>query len=169
MISLDKKYKTYNGDEVRLFSLNSLSDELPVIGEYYNESHKKWILCHWDINGICPSANTRNLVEKDVWDEWEIDQKVKVLVSSLNLAYYENRVTSIHLGGPSGSPDKIFNFHYAGSHKGVPYVFVDGLSSWTIYRTGQWDSTSLAKCYTNPYIVLPIPYRTNDVSFSFVI
>jgi hypothetical protein len=78
MISLDKKYKTCNGYEVRLFSLNSLSDELPVLGEFYNEFHKKWTLCHWDINGICPSANTPSISSASVIISSLVTEKLMV-------------------------------------------------------------------------------------------
>lgn len=114
MISMDKKYKTRDGRDVRILCTDAPGD-YPVVGLINN------VLVHsWTSNGAFnrdPSLGPSDLIEVNEWEDFKIDEPVMV----------------------SNTGDPCVRRHFAGIKDGKPTVWDAGATRWTANRWRSWD------------------------------
>ena len=119
MISLDKKYKTVRGLEVKLYSVDVDNGGVyPVHGAVLSPSGV-WVLNCWKLNGE-HNGRGGDLVEVSPYSDLKIDDLVYVW---------------------DGNEPKVKR-HFAGinEYTGMPMVFDFGTSSWTNFSgVSPWD------------------------------
>lgn len=157
-ISLDLQYKTKAGQEVNLFTTKSKARSgFPVVGEYLDSETKQWVLSCWTIKGAPIGMTSARLVKREKWDFWKVDDRVIVVVSKKDNTFdFKLR------------EETKVNFHYAGSHNGVPYVFCKGVNSWTVFPEREWEPGDLPIFKDCPSIVVPIPYSDSDIFYESI-
>jgi hypothetical protein len=106
MISMDKKYKTMDGDPVRILCVDG-PGKYPVIGICCNSTED------WTIHGVFDALfpdTPMNLVEVSEWDDFKIDDPVMV----------RDREDESWLKG-----------YFAGVKEGKPTTWSAGATSWS--------------------------------------
>jgi hypothetical protein len=95
MISLDKKYKTVGGYEVKLEKINTLVEAISVSGRW-KDSRGVWFLCEWDIKtGYLYGAKPGKLSLIEIEENMiSLDKKYKTLSGNevVLLEIYNNQV-----------------------------------------------------------------------------
>ena len=104
-ISMDKKYKTREGRDVKLYTTSHIGRWCVVgsIGQHND-------ICSWDSRGKHKAFNGFDLIEVPLCSDFKDDDKVICWNAGSNV---------FHRG------------HFAGIHYGKPCIYPDGRSSWT--------------------------------------
>lgn len=80
MIDLNKEYTTRNNLQVKLYDIVTADNQTyPVMGSYYDDCNKCWVICAWKLDGRHGSNDSMfDLIEKPAKQEFAKDQLVWV-------------------------------------------------------------------------------------------
>jgi hypothetical protein len=121
MIEMEKKYKTSEGQPVRILCVDGPDCVYPVVG-YIEGSASEQIIC-WMADGQYNVNNHSgmDLVETSPWDDFQRDEPV--MVKDQGAAWVRRYFSHI-------------------DDKNRPCTFIDGTTSWSTYlkhNTNSWD------------------------------
>ena len=129
-LSIDKQYKTQDGQPVRIICLDRIDSQWPGIGLYEIAPG-----CNEGILFINPQGQyslplqlvlPQNLIEVTPWGDFQIDEKVMVRSSAVEFWIRQ---------------------HFAGISEGSkPMTWNNGYSSWTTYDNNDANKTSWTEC-----------------------
>ena len=118
LISMDKKYRTKEGDNVRIVCVD-VNNNYPILG-LLMDSNGFEITQTYDPNGQYYSgiSGVKDLVEVNEYEDFKIDEPVMMRMKN-GVKWHER--------------------HFAGVDNGKPMAWANGETSWSSHTTCAWD------------------------------